>query len=57
MKTIPIGMEQALALIDVLSAARIVVLLDGTDRVSLSELRDAISKYDASTAKDLSLEA
>lgn len=48
---IEIQTEQAKALMDVVSAARIVVLLDGTDRVSLSELREALSAYDHSTGK------
>jgi hypothetical protein len=54
---IPIGIQEALALYEVLAAARVVVLLDGTDRVSLSELRDAISKYDNLKTQGLPLEA
>ena len=46
-----IDMNQAMALMDVVAAARIVVLLDGTDRVSLTELREALSAYDHSTGK------
>jgi len=45
-----INMNQAMALMDVVAAARIVVLLDGTDRVSLTELREALSEYDHSTS-------
>jgi len=46
-----IDLSQAMALMDVVAAARIVVLLDGTDRVSLTELREALSSYDHSTGK------
>ena len=48
---VDIQLSQAMALMDVVAAARIVVLLDGTDRVSLSELREALSAYDHSTGK------
>ena len=48
---VAIDVSQATALMDVVAAARIVVLLDGTDRVSLSELREALSAYDQSTGK------
>jgi len=48
---VSIDTNQATALMDVLSAARIVVLLDGTDRLSLSELREAVADYDLSTGK------
>lgn len=48
---VDIQLPQAMALMDVVAAARIVVLLDGTDRVSLSELREALSAYDYSTGK------
>jgi hypothetical protein len=46
-----IELSQAMALMDVVAASRIVVLLDGTDRVSLTELREALSAYDHSTGK------
>ena len=46
-----IELSQAMALMDVVAAARIVVMLDGTDRVSLTELREALSAYDHSTGK------
>jgi hypothetical protein len=48
---VDIEIQQALALMDVVAAARVVVLLDGTDRVSLSELREALLAYDHSTGK------
>lgn len=48
---VDIHIPQAMALMDVVAAARIVVLLDGTDRVSLSELREALVAYDQSTGK------
>lgn len=48
---VTIEMSQAMSLMDVVAAARIVVLLDGTDRLSLSELREALSAYDQSTGK------
>jgi hypothetical protein len=48
---VSIDMSQAMALMDVVAAARIVVLLDGTDRVSLTELREALTAYDQSTGK------
>jgi hypothetical protein len=48
---VDIQIPQAMALMDVVAAARIVVLLDGTDRVSLSELREALLAYDLSTGK------
>jgi len=48
---VDIQIPQAMALMDVVAAARIVVLLDGTDRVSLSELREALLAYDQSTGK------
>ena len=48
---VSIDMTQAMALMDVVAAARIVVLLDGTDRVSLSELREALMSYDESNGK------
>jgi hypothetical protein len=48
---VSIDMTQAMALMDVVAAARIVVLLDGTDRVSLSELREALMSYDQSNGK------
>jgi len=48
---VSIEMNQAMSLMDVVAAARIVVLLDGTDRVSLSELREALMAYDHSTGK------
>lgn len=48
---VDIQISQAMALMDVVAAARIVVLLDGTDRVSLSELREALSAYDHSSGK------
>ena len=43
---VAIAMDQALALMDVVAASRIVVLLDGTDRLSLDELRAALVAYD-----------
>ena len=46
-----VELSQAMALMDVVAAARIVVMLDGTDRVSLTELREALSAYDHSTGK------
>jgi hypothetical protein len=48
---VAVDTRQATALMDVVSAARIVVLLDGTDRLSLSELREALAAYDLSTGK------
>jgi hypothetical protein len=48
---VSVDASQAMALIDVVAAARIVVMLDGTDRVSLSELREALSAYDQCTGK------
>lgn len=48
---VDIQLPQAMALMDVVAAARIVVMLDGTDRVSLSELREALFAYDHSTGK------
>jgi hypothetical protein len=48
---VAVELNRAMALLDVVAAARIVVLLDGTDRVSLSELREALSAYDLSTGK------
>jgi hypothetical protein len=48
---VAIELNQAMSLMDVVAAARIVVLLDGTDRVSLSELREALTAYDQSTGK------
>ena len=48
---VDIQRPQAMALMDVVAAARIVVLLDGTDRVSLSELREALMAYDHSNGK------
>jgi len=48
---VDIQMSQAMALMDVVAAARIVVMLDGTDRCSLSELREALLAYDQSTGK------
>lgn len=50
---VDIQIPQAMALMDVVAAARVVVLLDGTDRVSLSELREALVAYDHSTGKIL----
>jgi hypothetical protein len=44
---IPISINQAYALVGVLHHARTVVLLDGTDRLSLEQLRKAISEYDS----------
>jgi hypothetical protein len=46
-----IAVIQSKALMDVVAAARIVVMLDGTDRVSLSELSEALMAYDQSTGK------
>ena len=46
-----VELSQSMALMDVVAAARIVVMLDGTDRVSLTELREALSAYDHSTGK------
>jgi hypothetical protein len=48
---VDIQIPQAMALMDVVAAARIVVLLDGTDCVSLLELREALLAYDQSTGK------
>jgi hypothetical protein len=48
---VDIQIPQAMALMDVVAAARIVVILDGTDRVSLSELREALQAYDESIGK------
>jgi hypothetical protein len=48
---VAVDMHQAMALMDVVAAARVVVVLDGTDRVSLAELREALSAYDQSTGK------
>lgn len=48
---VSVELNRAMALLDVVAAARIVVLLDGTDRVSLSELREALAAYDHSTGK------
>jgi hypothetical protein len=48
---VAIELNRAMALLDVVAAARTVVLLDGTDRVSLSELREALTAYDQSTGK------
>jgi hypothetical protein len=48
---VSVELHRAMALLDVVAAARIVVMLDGTDRVSLSELREALSAYDQSTGK------
>ena len=48
---VDIQIPQAMAVMEVVAAARIVVLLDGTDRVSLSELREALSAYDQSSGK------
>jgi hypothetical protein len=50
MVTVELG--RAMALLDVVAAARVVVLLDGTDRVSLTELREALAAYDQSTGKN-----
>ena len=44
---IPIGTKQAYALVDILHHARTVVALDGTDRLSLDELRNAVAAYDS----------
>jgi hypothetical protein len=49
---VDIRLPQAMALMDIVGAARIVVTLDGTDRVSIEELREAISAYDASMKAD-----
>jgi hypothetical protein len=46
---IPIGINQAYALVEILHNARTVVRLDGTDRLSLDQLRQAISAYDSIT--------
>jgi hypothetical protein len=43
---IPISTKQAYALVDILHHARTVVLLDGTDRLSLDQLRKAVAAYD-----------
>jgi len=48
---VSVEMSQAMALMDVVAAARIVVMLDGTDRCSLLELREALMAYDQSTGK------
>lgn len=48
---VSVELNRAMALLDVVAAARIVVLLDGTDRLSLSELREALAIYDQSTGK------
>ena len=48
---VAVELNRAMALLDVVAAARIVVLLDGTDRLSLSELREALATYDLSTGK------
>jgi hypothetical protein len=44
---IPVGINQAYALVDILHHARTVVALDGTDRLSLDELRRAVAAYDS----------
>jgi hypothetical protein len=43
---IPIGINQAYMLVDILHHARTVVALDGTDRLSLDQLRKAVAAYD-----------
>ncbi len=43
---IPVGINQAYALLDILHHARTVVALDGTDRLSLDQLRRAVAAYD-----------
>jgi hypothetical protein len=48
---VTIDASQATALMNVVAAARIVVMLDGTDRCSLLELREALMAYDQSTGK------
>jgi hypothetical protein len=48
---VAVELNRAMALLDVVAAARIVVMLDGTDRVSLTELREALVAYDQSTGK------
>lgn len=45
---IPVGINQAYALVDILHHARTVVALDGTDRLSLDALRKAVAAYDLS---------
>jgi hypothetical protein len=48
---VAVELNRAMALLDIVAAARIVVSLDGTDRLSLSELREALAAYDLSTGK------
>lgn len=47
-------LERELALTEVIATARIVVMFDGTERLSLNGLRSALSKYDETMARLIS---
>ena len=44
-------LERELALTEVIAIARLVVMFDGTERISLEALREALTKYDETMAR------